>query len=73
MEVDEDNLSNQEEKVNKQDIHIKLTPGKDIILTITPDSYGGGVTFSSLKRDECQWLSHSHLYRILHYYSIIYI
>ena len=44
------------ETANDQDLHIKLTPGKDIILTITPDgpANGGGVTYTRWGKTTCR-------------------
>ena len=59
MDVDGDmhsnleKIENKEETAKEQGIHIKLTPGKDIILTITPDGYGG-VTYTRWGKMSCR-------------------
>ncbi|XP_041379621.1 uncharacterized protein LOC121392499 [Gigantopelta aegis] len=58
MDVDEGMLSNLEklEKnqglVNKEDVHIKIAPGKDIIITI--DGLGNGVTYTRWGKKTCR-------------------
>ena len=47
-----DKTERNDETVNKEDIHIKLTPGKNIILTI--DGQGnGGVTYTIWGKITC--------------------
>ena len=45
-----------EETANEQDVRIELTPGKDIILTISPDgpANGGGVTYTRWGKTTCR-------------------
>ena len=55
MDVDGGMLRNLEkaEIVKEEDSHIKLTPGKDITLSISPDSYSGGVTYTRWGKITC--------------------
>ena len=45
-----------EETANDQDICIRLKPGKDIILIISPDgpANGGGVTYTRMGKKTCR-------------------
>ena len=49
-------IEKNKETANDQDIRIKLTPGKDIILTISPDgpANGGGVTYTRWGKTTCR-------------------
>ena len=49
-------IEKNEEIANEQDVRIKLTPGKDIILTISPDgpANGGGVTYTRWGKRTCR-------------------
>ena len=45
-----------DESANDQDLRIRLTPGKGIILTISPDgpANGGGVTYTRMGKTTCR-------------------
>ena len=47
-------IEKNEETANEQDVRIGLTPGKNIILTITPDGTGGGVTYTRWGKTTCR-------------------
>ena len=47
-------IEKNDKNANTQDVRIRLTPGKDIILTITPDGTGGGVTYTRWGKRTCR-------------------
>ena len=49
-------IEKNEETANDQNVRIKLTPGKDIILTISPDGLanGGGITYTRWDKTTCR-------------------
>ena len=49
-----EDIVEQDENLNAQDIRVKLTPGKHIILTLPPHGTGGGVTYTRWGKKSCR-------------------
>ena len=49
-----EDIVEQDENFNAQDIRVKLTPGKHIMLTFPPDGTGGAVTYTRWGKKTCR-------------------